>query len=456
MSSQIRENQEALSGNSKSKLASTVNLHAPTETVPPTSSSDCQCDSANGNQTTGSTEPSDSYPCQDIPHSPLPPYNLQPELLECGQDNAMDVDNNLDYNTNTDLSAMVVDDSESKSIHLLFTKLYPTPLSSLTDASEKEGQEAGLKRRREEDDDFDEKDNAQNNLKRKPRKQTLTNLRQNIGIGRSTKASRALNEKVASGSFVLNPKRWMSFREKVILLDRDAITEPKSVRHSKCGKFIQMKEPYNIAYFESHVAKCKKRTTSNMMTIKNMFKNHPQPKREKIDSKPSTTSTRIPCPGLSASDHPRIPLYLERTPATGGGSSKINKISASLYPEVRYTDLSTEEQQNVLAAQRLERRWRNEHDLQRVYSMECKKVAQTSESSLNDYVGPCYQCLAILSDPGFRKVLLKEKPDSENVKYTPKMWINDDAVVKWGNIRGLMPIIQEFNKVTEFLISVLT
>lgn len=457
MSSQVVENEEALSGNSKSKSASTVNLHALTETIVTTSSSNC--DSAHGNQT--STEPSDSYPRQNIPQSPLPPYNLQPEQCGLGQDNemTMDVDNNLDYNTNTDLSAiMVVDDSESKSIHPFFKKLYPTPLlSSPTDESEKAGQKAGLKRRREEEDDFDEKDNAQN--KRKPRKQTLSNLRQNIGIGRSTKASRALNEKVASGSFVLNPKRWKNFREKVILLDCDAIlndTEPKSVRHSKCGKFIQMKEPYNLAYFESHVAKCKIRTTSNTMTIENMFKNHPQPQREKVDSNPSTsTPSLIPCPGLTASDHPRIPLYLERTPATGGGSSKITKVSASLYPKVRYTDLSAEQQQNVLAAQRLERRWRNEHDLQKVYSTECKKVAQTSS---NVYVGPCYQCLAILSDAGFRKVLLKEKPDSENVKYTPKMWINDDAIMKWGNIRGLMPIIQEFNKVivTEFLISVLT
>jgi hypothetical protein len=161
-----------------------------------------------------------------------------------------------------------VDVSESKSsIHQFFKK--PYPISSLYSpkhaTSKREGQKAGLKRRREEGDDSDEslKDNVQS--KRKPRNQTLSNL-QNIGIGRSTKASRALNEKVASGSFVLNPKRWMKFREKVILLDCDAIlkdTEPKSVRHSKCGKCIQMKEPYNIAYFESHVAKCKIRTTSH-------------------------------------------------------------------------------------------------------------------------------------------------------------------------------------------------
>ena len=257
-SSQVVANQEPLPRIAKNESASIINFHAQTEVV---------FSSAHDNQT--STKP--SFPLQETPLSSLLPYNLQPEQYR--QDNvAMDVDNNLDYNTNTDLSAP------------FFEKPYPTSLLSSLDAtsdSEKEQQQADLKRRREEDDDLDG-NNIQN--KQKPRNQTSSNL-QNIGIGRSTKASHILNEKVANGSFVLNPKRWMNFRKKVILLDCDAIlkdNEPKSVRHSKCGKCIQMKEPYNIAYFESHVAKCKNRTTSNTLTIENMFKNHPQPKQKKM------------------------------------------------------------------------------------------------------------------------------------------------------------------------------
>jgi hypothetical protein len=63
---------------------------------------------------------------------------------------------------------------------------------------------------------------------------------------------------------------------------------------------------------------------------------------------------------------------------------------------------------------------------------------------------PCYQCTALLNDQGFLKVLSKNKPDSKNIKYTPKIWINNDAVERWGNICGLKPIIQEFEKVITF------
>ena len=139
-----------------------------------------------------------------------------------------------------------------------------------------------------------------------------------------------------------------------------------------------------------------------------MFKNQPPQKRTKIERQPST---QIACPGLSISNHPRIPLYLERTPATGGGSSRIDKVSASLYPETRYANLSAEEQQNVIATQQLHRRWRNEHDLQKVYSLECNKIAYTSPFS--DSVAPCYQCTALLNNQSFLKVLSKEKPDPE-------------------------------------------
>lgn len=120
---QVVENQEALPQNAKNKLASIVNHHAQTKTVP---------SSAHNNQT--STESSSSF--QEMPPSSLLPCDLQPE--QCGQDNvAMDVDSNLDYNTNSDLSAMIVDETdELKSIHPFFKKPYPT--SSLTTTSEKE------------------------------------------------------------------------------------------------------------------------------------------------------------------------------------------------------------------------------------------------------------------------------------------------------------------------------
>lgn len=422
-SSRAVENQEAPSRDPRSTLEPTAKPHTPLAT-------ELISNSIHHNPTIA--EPSESFPSQEMPPS-LSSFNHPSQPEQCEQDDmTVDVDNDLDYKTTTtDPSAMNLD--ESKPIHPFFKESYPKSSSSFANAmSKKVRQRLG-----EGGDD-----------KLKPLNQTSSNL-QNVGIGRSTTASRTLNEKVANGSFILNPTRWRNFREKIFLLDRDAIfneSEPKSVRHSKCRKLLQMKEPYNVANFEIHVAKCNIRTTSNTLTIETMFKKEPPRKRAKIEHPPST---QIACPGLSGSNHPRIPLYLERTPSTGGGSSRIDKVSKSLYPKTRYTDLSAKQQQNVIAAQRLHRRWRNEHDLQKVYSMECTKVSHISP--FTDSVEPCYQCTALLSDQRFIKVLSKEKPDPENVKYTPKIWINNEAVERWGNIHGLTPIIEEFEKVITYI-----
>lgn len=388
-SSRTVENQEAPSRDPKSTLALTAKPYTPTEATEPISISTLN---------PGPIYIEPSSPSQEIPVSPSSPlssFDHQPE--QYGQD-AMDVNNDLDYKTTTgtDPSAKILD--ESKPIHPFFKKSYPKSFSFSTSngISEKGGRNGSRKRQR------DDKDGQ------KLLNQTTSNL-PNVGIGRSTTATHALNEKVANGSFILNPIRWKNFQEKIFRLDHDTIfneSEPKSVRHSKCKKLLQMKEPYNVSYFEIHVAKCKIRT--NTLTIENMFKNQPPRKRTKIERQPST---QIACPGLSISNHPRIPLYLERTRATGGGSSRIDKVSASLYPETRYANLSAEEQQNVIATQRLHRRWRNEHDLQKVYSLECNKIAHTSPFS--DSVAPCYQCTALLNNQSFLKVLSKEKPDPE-------------------------------------------
>lgn len=309
-SSRTVETQEAPSKDLNSMLVSTAKPCTPTELI---------SSSTHGNPPTNA-EP--SSPSQEMPPSSPPSSFDQAE--QYGQDAmTVDVDNDLDYNTTTDPSAIISD--ESKPIHPFFKESYPNKSSSSSFANvmlEKGGQQGSRKRQRGDNDKKEDKS------KQKPLDQTSSNV-QNIGIGRSTTASRALNEKVAN-SFILNPTRWKHFQEKIFLLDRDAIfneSEPKSVRHSKCRKLLQMKEPYNVANFEIHVAKCKVCTTS---TIENMFKNQPPRKRVKIERQP-----QIACPGLNVSNHPRIPLYLERTPATGGGSLRIDKVSMSLYPETR-------------------------------------------------------------------------------------------------------------------------
>lgn len=380
-SSRALENQEAPSRDPKSDLVVTEKPYT-------SINSELISNSIHGNP--ANAEPSSPSPSHEIsPSSPLSSFDHQPE--QYGQDDMlMDVDSDPDLDCKTpvtaDLSAMILE--ETKPIHPFFKELYPKSLSS---SSAKATSEKGDRKRQGGDKKGDKS-------KQKLLNQTSSNLQNvTVGIGCSTTASRSLNEKVANGSFILNPTRWKHFQEKILFLDHNAIfneSEPKSVRHSRSRKLLQMKEPYNVANFEIHVAKCKI-CTSNTFTLENMFKNQPPRKRAKIEHQPST-QIQVACPGLSESNHPRIPLYLEQTPATGGGSSRIDKVSASQYPETRYTNLSVKEQQNVMAAQRLHRRWCNEHDLQKVYSTECDKIALISPFS--DSVGPCNQCTALLNN----------------------------------------------------------
>lgn len=309
----------------------------------------------------------------------------------------------------------------------------------------KEGEKVTPKRLRE---DKDEKNNSKR--QRKMPEQTLST---SVGISQSATASRSLNEKIHNGTFLLNPTRWKNFQRKIHLCDRNATfneNEPRSVRHSKCGKILQMKEPYNIQVgnFETHVAKCKKTSTVGMPTLASMFSNQLRTQIPKVkdDSEAAAKpSIPTPCPGLSASNHPRIPIYLKRSPAHGGGAMRIDKLASSLYPDTPYSLLSNRKQVDVRAAQKTQYRWRNEPNLVKIYSTSCKKTAHIS--GFDNSPAPCYECQALLNDTLFRKALARDLPDPENVKYTPKVYINNDAIEKWGNIHQLAPLIREFETV---------
>ena len=352
--------------------------------------------------------PIDPFP----PDAPVPQCNHQADMME--------VDTNVDEDTE---KAVVIKDSGETNIATLL----------------KEGGQGGPKRLREDKD-------GKKNSKRQ-RKLPEQMLSTSVGIGHSATSSRSLNEKIHNGTFLLNPTRWKTFQRKIHLCDQNATfyeNEPRSVRHSKCGKILQMKEPYNIAYFENHVAKCKKTTAAGMPTLASMFSNQlrTQVPKVKVEAKPSNPT---PCPGLSASNHSRIPIYLKRSPAQGGGAMRIDKLSSSLYPDTPYSLLSNQKQVDVRAAQKTQYRWRNEPDLVKIYSTACKKTSHISD--FDNSPAPCYECQALLNDTLFRKALARDLPDPENVKYTPKVYINNDAVEKWGNIHQLAPLIREFEKV---------
>lgn len=159
-----------------------------------------------------------------------------------------------------------------------------------------------------------------------------------VGISKSSVASRKLNAQVDAGGFVPNPKRLITFKAKIRELDARAEFDNENVRfvrHSKCGEFKQMREPYHIGWFKTHVSRCKgpkvsaKLSGGGMPTIETMLKG-------KWMQKPVITrpNPKPLCPGLTDENDKRISTYLIRTAAAGGGAPSRPKLLSTHFPDI--------------------------------------------------------------------------------------------------------------------------
>ena len=363
------------------------------------------------------------------PHSPSKLYNQMD----------VDVNNCLENETATSDSVIAVKDSHLSMIQA------PTKLSlfsNVTPLNEKEGRES-LKRRLQ----IDGKKELEDDNKR----QRITVLRDpplspwRVGVRASTLASRKLNQKVNNGTFELSSTKWNNFKEKISFLDKNASFPdphgaPRSIRHSKCGRIVQMKEPYNVANFETHLKTCKSNKTSGMPTLESLF-NKQSKTPEKTTTKSATPPLPEPCPGLTETNHPGIPKYLKRSPACGGGAPSLDTIASQLWKK-KFSELSSAQQQKAWSSQRAQLRWYNDAEFGRVFSSVCMKFSHLSRPQK-----PCDQCSALLDDKGFRQALSVPTPAPENVRFTPKHWINTKAIELWGDIHGIRPLVEAYDKV---------
>ncbi|KAJ7847919.1 hypothetical protein B0H14DRAFT_2270593, partial [Mycena olivaceomarginata] len=79
-----------------------------------------------------------------------------------------------------------------------------------------------------------------------------------------------------------------------------------------------------------------------------------------------------PCPGITAGICPRLPAYLRRAGASGGGARSITVIARELFGRL-FKRLKDQDKATVADTQRHEWKWVNDHPKQRVFSTTCKK-----------------------------------------------------------------------------------
>ncbi|KAF9641889.1 hypothetical protein BDM02DRAFT_3194339, partial [Thelephora ganbajun] len=184
---------------------------------------------------------------------------------------------------------------------------------------------------------------------------------------RSAAASRKLNESLRSGTFMADEGKTERFEKKCHGLDGHAkfrYKESWQVRHSKCSKWVTMREPYDSVRFGEHIKGCKRMgEKSRDGTIDLFFK--PQDARETgtarmaqpsarkqivtgarprlketlIPSIPFTSSER-PCLGLGKDQDEQINRYISRVIAEGAGSHSDTHIAKTLFGGgVKYSEL---------------------------------------------------------------------------------------------------------------------
>jgi hypothetical protein len=276
-----------------------------------------------------------------------------------------------------------------------------------------------------------------------------------VGISKSSVASRKLNAQVGAGGFVPNPKRLATFKAKIQELDARAEFDNKdvrSVRHSKCGEFKQMREPYHIGWFKTHVSRCKgpkvsaKLSGGGMPTIETMLKGKWMQKPVIVHPNPKPL-----CPGLTDENDKRISTYLTRTASAGGGASSRSKLLSVHFPDVsELSKLDDDQKIQLYALERSQWIWRNEADLGKIYAKSCLQVARLGPGTSNAKPLACLNCMNLFQNPTFKSAISRPLPLPENLKYTPKIWREsaDDAslIEKYGSL-GLKEIVRAYKDV---------
>lgn len=295
-----------------------------------------------------------------------------------------------------------------------------------------------------------------------------------IGTSSSAQASQRLKKAMADGTLIPNIARVNMFKKTCLEFDELAEFELEKrwrVFHSHCGKWTTMKEAYSTQRFREHVKKCndervrqktskqRSRDDSNVpqeglraTTLHRFFSEAPpaQTSMERKSEPESTTAQQgtkrtrtemilTPCPGITGTHEARVPIYLQRTGAPGGGAPSVTAIARVLYrdAELVFSMLSPEEKQPVYTKQSHQMTWRNNHAAQAVFSSSCEKVVRRTA------LGLCDACLQVLQSKAFRNAIRIGVPEDKNYKYLNERYRNNSLGQLYARSHGLQDLIED-------------
>ncbi|KAF5320335.1 hypothetical protein D9611_011267 [Ephemerocybe angulata] len=275
---------------------------------------------------------------------------------------------------------------------------------------------------------------------------------------KSAKNAKKLREEYEKGVLKIDVKgeSYLAWCQKIKEIDKNATfgTEYAQLFRpvcSRCQAVAPYKEPYDSTRFRSHYDTCtgKQRKTPKSFKGPNLLAKFGFGKKAKSttedvdDPSPSPPSPPpepriMPCPGLTALEDKRIPVYLHRTPAPGGGARAVWRIAKEKFKKL-FSELKEGQKDVVLDTQYHEHKWKNDHYKVRVFSASCEKEVQI----VNDKrPHPCAQCNVVFKSKAFKTAIGKPNPEAKNKKHTPYAFRNELLGKLYAEVEGLQDIFE--------------
>ncbi|KAF8193694.1 hypothetical protein BJ912DRAFT_848361, partial [Pholiota molesta] len=212
---------------------------------------------------------------------------------------------------------------------------------------------------------------------------------------------------------------------------------------------------YDITVFKNHVKQCNAKATihhpaANTRTLDALLVGavitlRTDQKRENLAASSLTTLT-WPCPGLTASNNPRIRQYLKRTSSLSAGGISEHKVAHRLFAD-DLLSLNDIQREAVQIEQLNTHRWRNDHERKRVFasgSFPCLKVATLPlDYESGDIVPPCVLCDALLNLRAFVSAINRPLPERKNRIYTPHLYQSRVLGERFARNQGLARLLED-------------
>jgi hypothetical protein len=261
-----------------------------------------------------------------------------------------------------------------------------------------------------------------------------------VGVTKQAVAKREANERVHNGTFLHNPKKWEEYKRKLAELDPnfEVSEDPRLVRqvkHSVCGGWFTMAAPYEKERFKKHIGSCSYSSGGGSMKSLESFgvmvlsarslssSSSPSPPSS-APSPPdstSTTTSALPCPGLTEKDGASISQYFSRTSVVSAGGEDLHSVARSLFSD-EFKNLSPENKELVRLKQKQTHTWSIDHLMKTIHAIGKSPCEGNADIASDGSVTACRECRALLTSRAFKKAISRKPAPDKNRSYIPHIY----------------------------------